>query len=269
MSFLTLDHVSHYYFSNKDYVKTLDNISFSAKDGEFIAILGPSGCGKSTLLSIIAGDIRQTTGRVLLNQEPLSKSELGIGYMLQRDYLFPWKTIIDNVLIGPKIRKSLTAETREKAVQLLEKVGLPNVTEHYPNELSDGMRQRVALVRTLITDPKMVLLDEPFTALDNQSKLKLEGLVSQLLRNDNKTALLATHDIGEAIAMSDRIIVIDANPGSILKIFEVPIELRNEVPFLARRHSKYQLLFDKVWGELDKSETTPSTAKVVANKNGP
>ncbi|PAV27724.1 spermidine/putrescine ABC transporter ATP-binding protein [Virgibacillus profundi] len=252
MSFLTLDHVSHHYFSKSGYTKALDNISLSIKEGEFIALLGPSGCGKSTILSIIAGIMKQTAGKVLLQDKTISDSDLAIGYMLQQDYLFPWKTIIDNVMLGPKICKTNSVKTKEKAMDLLDEVGLCDVADAYPSSLSGGMRQRVALVRTLINDPKVLLLDEPFSALDYQTKLKLEDLVSQLLKTYYKTTILVTHDIGEAIAMSDRIYIMDANPGSIAKVFEVPLELRNETPFLVRRHPKYQLIFDKVWEELDK-----------------
>ncbi|MEN2768317.1 ABC transporter ATP-binding protein [Ornithinibacillus xuwenensis] len=256
MSFLTLENVTHHYFSKNSYTKALDDISFSVKEGEFIALLGPSGCGKSTILSIVSGIMKQTSGSVLLNDNPIEKSGIGIGYMLQQDYLFPWKTILDNVLIGPTIQDTLSAEIREKAIELLEEVGLQKVAKQYPSSLSGGMRQRVALVRTLITDPKILLLDEPFSALDYQTKLKLEDLVFKLLHAYHKTAILVTHDIGEAIAMSDRIIVMSANPGAIAKSFEVPIELRNEMPFLVRRHPKYQSIFDKVWEELNKNETT-------------
>ncbi|MUK90775.1 ATP-binding cassette domain-containing protein [Ornithinibacillus sp. L9] len=254
MSFLTLDNVSHHYFSKNDYTKALDHISFSVKEGEFVALVGPSGCGKSTILSIVAGIIQQTSGKVLLNKEPIKQSELAIGYMLQQDYLFPWKTILDNVLLGPKIHNTDTEEIRNKALELLEEVGLPNVADAYPDSLSGGMRQRVALVRTLITDPKVLLLDEPFSALDYQTKLKLEDLVFKLLKTYHKTAILVTHDIGEAISMSDRILVMDANPGTIAKTFDVPIEIRNEMPFTARRHNKFQNLFDKVWEELNKND---------------
>lgn len=263
MSFLTLDHVSHHYFTKNNYTKALDDINLSVKEGEFVSLLGPSGCGKSTILSIIAGIIMQTAGDVRLQQQPISDSKLAIGYMLQQDYLFPWKTIINNVLLGPKIYNTNTKETKEKAMELLGEVGLSDVAEAYPNSLSGGMRQRVALVRTLINDPKVVLLDEPFSALDYQTKLRLEDLVSLLIKTYHKTTILVTHDIGEAISMSDRIFILNANPGSISKIFEVPIELRNETPFLVRRHPKYQIIFDKVWGEMDKQEPT---AKVVPEK---
>ncbi|WP_067725643.1 ABC transporter ATP-binding protein [Oceanobacillus damuensis] len=254
MSFLDLDHVSHHYFSKNSYTKALNNISMSVKEGEFIALLGPSGCGKSTLLSIMAGIIPNTEGRVLLQGKEIGDSEMGIGYMLQQDYLFPWKTIIDNVLLGPKINQTTSDELKERAVKLLEEVGLKDVSEKYPNELSGGMRQRAALVRTLINDPKILLLDEPFSALDYQTKLKLEDLVSDLLKTYHKTAILVTHDIGEAIAMSDRIFMMDSNPGTIAKTYNVPLELRNEIPFLSRRHPKYQILFDKIWDELEAKE---------------
>ncbi|RDW18744.1 spermidine/putrescine ABC transporter ATP-binding protein [Oceanobacillus arenosus] len=260
MSFLTLDHVSHHYFSKNGFTKALDNISLSVKEGEFISLLGPSGCGKSTILSIIAGIMKQTAGDVYLQHKSISNTDLSIGYMLQQDYLFPWKTIIDNILLGPRIQNQHTDETRARALELLEVVGLPNVAEKYPSALSGGMRQRVALVRTLINDPKLLLLDEPFSALDYQTKLKLENLVAKLFKNYHKTAVLVTHDIGEAIAMSDRVFIMNANPGSIAKVFEVPIELRNETPILVRKHQKYQLLFDKIWEELDKKE---SASKVV------
>nr|WP_245347635.1 ABC transporter ATP-binding protein [Oceanobacillus polygoni] len=259
---MTLDHVSHHYFSKESYTKALDNISMAVKEGEFISLLGPSGCGKSTLLSIIAGIIQQTEGTVSLQGKSTTESEMEIGYMLQQDYLFPWKTIIDNVLLGPKINGNKTDDLRKKALQLLKEVGLKDVEMKYPSELSGGMRQRVALVRTLINNPKILLLDEPFSALDYQTKLNLEDLVADLLKSYHKTAVLVTHDIGEAIAMSDRIFMMNANPGSIAKIYEVPIELRNEVPFLVRRHPKYQLIFDKIWDELESKESQQKVVEI-------
>ncbi|MGM8211935.1 ABC transporter ATP-binding protein [Virgibacillus sp. W0430] len=261
MAYLTLDKVSHHYFSKNNDTKALHALSFSVEQGEFISILGPSGCGKSTILSIIAGLIKQTEGNVLLNNEKITDSSLAIGYMLQQDYLFPWKTILNNVLLGPKIGKMNNSKLRDEAIELLKEVGLAEVINDYPSSLSGGMRQRAALVRTLITNPEVLLLDEPFSALDYLTKLRLENLVSKLLKTYKKTAILVTHDIGEAISMSDRIFLMKANPGSIAKSFEVPIELRNEKPFYVRRHPKYQFLFDKVWNELNKSESTSARAK--------
>lgn len=251
MSFLSVDHVTHYYFSKSKAVQAIKDVSFSVEEGEFISILGPSGCGKSTILSLLANIIQPTEGIITLNGQPISSLEDSIGYMLQQDYLFPWKTIIDNVLLGPKIKKSVTSSTKKDAEQMLNEVGLYEVSDSYPDALSGGMRQRVALVRTLITDPEVLLLDEPFSALDYVTKLTLENAVSELLVAYKKTTVLVTHDIGEAISMSDRIIIMNANPGSICKIYEVPFELRNERPFDVRRHPKYQLIFDKIWNELD------------------
>ncbi|HLS61584.1 MAG TPA: ABC transporter ATP-binding protein [Virgibacillus sp.] len=254
MSFLTLDNISHHFFSTKGYTKALDQISMNVKEGEFVSILGPSGCGKSTILSIIAQVIEQTEGSVRLKHRDHHHLEDSIGYMLQQDYLFPWKTIIDNVLLGPKIKQTNTTDLKTEGMNLLREVGLADVTHDYPDSLSGGMRQRAALVRTLITNPDILLLDEPFSALDYLTKLKLEDLVFQLLKAYQKTAILVTHDIGEAISMSDRIFIMKANPGTMNKIFDVPLELRNETPFLVRRHPKYQLLFDKIWDELNKDE---------------
>ncbi|QTN00150.1 ATP-binding cassette domain-containing protein [Sediminibacillus dalangtanensis] len=254
MSFLALNHISHQYFTEKSYTKALDNISFTVEEGSFISILGPSGCGKTTLLSIISGLIKPTRGEVTLSGIKVEDAEAEIGYMLQQDYLFPWKTILDNVLIGPKVQRKQTAEVQEKGIDFLKEIGLGNVIHAYPAELSGGMRQRAALIRTLITDPKLLLLDEPFSALDYQTKLKLEDLVSHLLKEYHKTSVLVTHDIGEAIAMSDQIYLMKANPGEIAEIFEVPIELRDLPPFQARKHLKYQLLFDRIWEELNSLE---------------
>ncbi|WP_077327648.1 ABC transporter ATP-binding protein [Virgibacillus siamensis] len=255
MSFLALENISHHYFSAKTFTKALDNITFSVKEGQITAVLGPSGCGKSTLLSIISGEIQQTEGNVLLDQKPLSQSEHTIGLMLEHDYLFPRKTIIDNVLIGPKISGQLSTETKQRAVDLLYDVGLSNVSKTYPNELSKEMRQRVAFIRTLITDPKILLMDEPFSALDYQTKLKLQDLFAKTLRTYHKTTLLVTHDIEEAIAMSDRIIVMES--GSIDRIYDVPIELREEKPFFVRRHPKFRILFEKIWEGCRKHKTDP------------
>ncbi|WLV23844.1 ABC transporter ATP-binding protein [Aciduricibacillus chroicocephali] len=259
MTFLSIDNISHLFFNKDSTTEALDSISFTMNEGEFISLLGPSGCGKSTLLNIIAGLINQTEGEVLLQGKRLRDQEHKIGYMLQQDYLFPWKTILDNVMLGPQIAKVRNEEIELEAMNLLEEVGLTGVEDKYPNSLSGGMRQRAALVRTLINEPEILLLDEPFSALDYFTKLKLEDLVSKILKTYQKTAILVTHDIGEAISMSDRIIVLDRQPGKIHQIFEVPIELRNERPFLCRRHSKYQTIFEKVWGAMNVIEAGTAT----------
>lgn len=263
MSFLTLDNISHHYFSEKTYTKSLENVSFKVNEGEFVTILGPSGCGKSTLISIVSGFIKQTEGEVLLNRKTPTQSDCIFGCMFQQDCLFPWKKIMDNVLIGSKISGQLTSKTKHEALKLLHDAGLSEVDNKYPNALSSWMRQRVSLIRALITDPIILLLDEPFSALDCQTKLRQEDFILKMLKTFNKTTLLVTHDITEAIAMSDRIIVMDSSPGKLSRTFNVPIELREEKPFLVRKHPKYQMLFDRIWKELDNNQTDSFTDKVV------
>lgn len=251
MSILKLEQVSHHYFSKNSYTKALEDISFAIQPGEFISLLGPSGCGKSTILSIIARLVKHTSGKIYINEQSLNDSNEEIGYMLQQDYLFPWKTILENVLLGPKIQNRKQETIQNKAIDLLKEVDLENVHDQYPEALSGGMRQRAALVRTLINDPQIFLLDEPFSSLDFQTKLKLEELVANILTSYHKTTILVTHDIGEAIAMSDRIILMKAKPGRISHIYDVPIELRNHTPMFARKHPKFQVLFDEIWNDLE------------------
>lgn len=254
MSFLNIQDVSHIYFSKKSKKTAIIDVSLSIKEGEFVSIIGPSGCGKTTLLSIIAGLITPTKGAVTLDHEVVKLGNKNTGYMLQQDYLFPWKTIEENIFLGLKLNNQLDSQTKIRTLSLLKKIGLDNVEKHYPSQLSGGMRQRVALVRTLATNPKLLLLDEPFSALDFQTKLKLEDLVFETLKQFQKTAVLVTHDIGEAIAMSDRIILLSNNPGTVHQVFEVPKELRALMPFEVRNHEKYNELFQLIWKELENLE---------------
>jgi NitT/TauT family transport system ATP-binding protein len=255
MSFLTIENVHHTYFTKDTANTALEDISLTIQEGEFISFLGPSGCGKTTLLSIIAGLLIPTAGKVTIENEPIKRARNLIGYMLQSDYLFPWKTIEENILVGLTIMNKDSDESIANTLSLLKEIGLEGVEKAYPNQLSGGMRQRAALVRTLATNPKILLLDEPFSALDYQTKLKLEDLVSNTLKDYQKTALLVTHDIGEAIAMSDRIFLLSPNPGKLARTFIVPNELREIVPFKARQHSKFSDLFQEIWKELDQLET--------------
>lgn len=256
MSFLSIDQIEHIYFTPERATKVLEDISITIEEGEFISFLGPSGCGKTTLLSIIAGLLDPTGGDVKLKGRRPGECVSDIGYMLQQDYLFPWKTIEENSLLGLKLADSLTEASKRKTLQLLKDMGLHDVEKLYPSQLSGGMRQRVALVRTLATDPLLLLLDEPFSALDYQTKLKLEDLVFTTLKSFKKTAMLVTHDIGEAIAMSDRIFLLRANPGRVAKTFIVPSELRESIPFEARQHPQFSSLFQKIWKELEQLEAS-------------
>lgn len=255
MSFLTIKDIHHTYFTKASSTTALSDISLHVEEGEFISFLGPSGCGKTTLLSIIAGLIKPTNGTVLLENRPVSSSKNQIGYMLQQDYLFPWKTIEENILLGLKLSKSLNTQTRSRTMGLLNEIGLVGVEKQLPKQLSGGMRQRVALVRTLATEPKILMLDEPFSALDYQTKLKLEDLVSKTLKEYGKTAILVTHDIGEAIAMSDRVFLLSSSPGRIHKIFQIPQELKQLSPFETRNHETYTSFFQTIWKELESLES--------------
>jgi NitT/TauT family transport system ATP-binding protein len=254
MSLLTVENIHHIYFTKDTATVALQDVHLSVEEGEFVSFLGPSGCGKTTLLSIIAGLIRPVKGTVTLGNKMITKPDSIIGYMLQQDYLFPWKTIEDNITLGQKIIGKQTKEMKQNTLDLLQEMGLENVEKQYPSQLSGGMRQRAALVRTLATNPKILLLDEPFSALDYQTKLRLEDLVVHTLKEYKKTALLVTHDIGEAIAMSDRIFVFSSKPGRIIRTYLVPKELRELTPFNARQHPSYSTLFQIIWKELDQLE---------------
>lgn len=258
MSFLQLNATSHVYLTKSAAKEALSDLSFSIAEGEFVSLLGPSGCGKSTLLSIISGLLQPTEGSVTLQNKLIQSSGDRMGYMLQQDYLFPWKTIEENCYIGLKLLNKLTPEKKEITLALLDSMGLSDVRHAYPDQLSGGMRQRVALVRTLATNPDLLLLDEPFSALDYQTKLKLEDLVFQTLKAHQKTAILVTHDIGEAIAMSDRIILLSPRPGKIAKIFQVPSQLQTLLPFKARNHPDFSTNFQLIWKELDSLEQSPT-----------
>jgi len=252
MEFLNLENIHHSYFSSTQAKDVLCDINLGIREGEFVSFIGPSGCGKTTLLSIIAGLFPPTKGKVYIDGEEIStQNQSLIGYMLQQDYLFPWKNIEDNIIIGLKIMERSQKTHKVTANALLQEVGLPNVSGNYPRELSGGMRQRVALARTLAVNPRILLLDEPFSALDYQSKLKLEDLVVETLKAYQKTAVLVTHDIGEAIAMSERVFLFSANPGTLHRVFEIPETLQQLSPFDARQHPAYSDVFQAIWKELE------------------
>ncbi len=246
-----LNDVAHVYITDREASLAVDHLQMSVAPGEFVSIVGPSGCGKTTILSIIAGLLTPSHGEVLVNGHKLDGPTPEVGYMLQQDYLFPWRTILNNALIGLELTGRITPESIEVTSGLLEEMGLKGKESIYPQQLSGGMRQRVALVRTLATDPSLLLLDEPFSALDYQTKLQLEDLISRTLRERNKTAVLVTHDLSEAIAMSDRIILLGSNPGRIRKTFDVPHNIREVLPFHARDQEGFQHLFHEIWSAME------------------
>ena len=245
--------VSLRYFTLQGETQALDNISLAVAPGEFVSIIGQSGCGKSTLLSIIAGILEPSAGSVTVDGKPVTGPSPSIGYMLQQDYLYEWRSILDNALLGAQIQKRNMREARERAIHLLHKCGMGDFLHHYPRQLSGGMRQRVALARTLVTNPDVVLLDEPFSALDSQTRLAIADEVVEVLRSEGKSVVLVTHDIGEAIAMTDRVVVLSRRPGRIKSehLMTFPSHGKRPTPFEARALPEFNTYFGTLWDELD------------------
>jgi NitT/TauT family transport system ATP-binding protein len=242
------------YFGWEGETEALQNISLSVAPGEFVAIIGPSGCGKSTLLSLIAGLFAPTEGFVLVDGRAVIGPNRKIGYMLQQDYLFEWRTILDNVVLGAEIQGAPMTTARERARQLLTHYGLGQFLHHLPRQLSGGMRQRAALARTLCTEPDIVLLDEPFSALDSQTRLALADEIGNILRREAKTVILVTHDIGEAISMAERVVVMSRRPGQIKSNHAIRFTTANgtrPAPLAARNAPEFASYFNTLWQELD------------------
>jgi len=240
------------YHSLKGETPALKNISFSVEEGEFISIVGPSGCGKSTLLNIIAGLIIPSSGEVYIDGEKTTSS-LTIGYMFQRDHLFEWLTVWENVTLGLKIQHKLSIENTGQVYELLKNYNLIEFKNHYPRELSGGMRQKVALIRTLALGPKVLLLDEPFSALDFQTRLNVGDEISEIIKKENKTVIMVTHDISEAISMSDRILVLSQRPASIMKNASIIFPEKYNSPLKRREAPEFREYFDIIWKELNKN----------------
>lgn len=242
------------YVTDREAVLALEGMNLTVHPGEFISLVGPSGCGKTTLLSVMAGLLAPSRGEVLIHGKPVAGPTPEVGYMLQQDYLFPWRTILGNAVLGLELTGRLTEESRETVRALLEEMGLGDTADLYPHQLSGGMRQRVALARTLATDPELLLLDEPFSALDYQTKLQLEDLIIDTLKQRQKTGVLVTHDLSEAIAMSDRVVVLAPRPGRIKSTYEIPDNIRAVQPFYAREQAGFNQLFQEIWRDLETSE---------------
>ncbi len=245
-----LENVSLTYQTKTNETLAIDNLNLTIYEGEFVAIVGPSGCGKTTILSLISGILKPTKGKVTINLPP---DKNNTGYMFQHDHLFGWRSIMKNILIGPEVQKSNNQSAKDYATLLLRKYGLYEYKDRYPNELSGGMRQRVALIRTLVLKPKILLLDEPFSALDFQTRLGVCDDVSNILTEEKKTAVLVTHDLSEAISMADRVIVLSPRPATVKKIFKT--NLKNYgLPLKRREHPDFSKLFDKIWKEIQTYE---------------
>ena len=241
------------YHSKIGETQALSELSFSVENQEFVSMVGPSGCGKTTILSLIAGLLTPSSGEILLDGKKIERINTDIGYMFQRDNLFDWLTVEKNVLFALKLQKKLTEENKSFVYTLVEKYGLADFLNHYPSELSGGMRQRVSLIRTLATRPKLLLLDEPFSALDYQTRLEIQNIVHKIILDEKQTAILVTHDIGEAIAMSKRIVILSKRPARVKKIVEIEFP-EGLTPFEKRSHPNYNNYFNIIWEELKNEE---------------
>ena len=244
---LELQDISHAYHGMEGETLALSHLSFSLKQGDFVSIVGPSGCGKSTLLSIISGLIPPESGTVNLIGNH-------IGYMLQKDHLLEWRSVYRNIILGLEVQHSVTADTKEKAYGLLKQYGLEQFANAKPSELSGGMRQRVALIRTLILEPDLLLLDEPFSALDYQTRLAVGDDIGQIIRNEKRTAILVTHDLAEAISLGDRVIVLTERPGSVKTIVPIHFPEEKNTPLLRRNTPEFNEYFHAIWKELNVHE---------------
>lgn len=239
---LRFDNVSMHYHTKQGETVALQNVNFSVSEGEFVAIIGPSGCGKTTLLSLAAGLLSPTKGKVVTDGG-------SFGYMLQKDELFPWRTIEKNIFLPLEIKRTDTPENRARALALAEKYGLGQFLKSYPAALSGGMRQRAALIRTLSVNPDVLLLDEPFSALDYQTRLSVCDDVYKIIRQEKKTALLITHDISEAISVADKIFVLSRRPARV--VAEHALAFSESEPLKRRENKLFSHWFEILWKELN------------------
>lgn len=246
---LSLQNVTYNYHTLQDETPAIKSISMFANDKEFVSIVGPSGCGKTTLLSLIAGILTPSSGTITLGGEPLANKKNKIGYMFQRDHLFEWRNVLQNVKLGLEIGKHKSEESLNYVNDLLVKYGLQDFKRKYPSHLSGGMRQRVALIRTLATRPEILLLDEPFGALDYQTKRIVIQDVNNIITSEQKTSVLVTHDLNEAVSLSDRIVVLSKRPSEVKKVFSSHLR---EIPSIEDRKNtrEYKELVDNIWKEL-------------------
>jgi NitT/TauT family transport system ATP-binding protein len=235
-------------------VRAVEDISLTIEDQEFVAIVGQSGCGKSTLLSLISGLLRPTRGSVFIDQEEVQGPCRRVGYMLQNDYLFEWRTILDNALLGLEIRREKTPEAVAEVKAMLKAYGLGGFEQYYPAQLSGGMRQRVALIRTLATGPDVLLLDEPFSALDYQNRLAVGEEVVKILRERRKTVIMVTHDIPEAVSMANRVVVMTPRPGRIRSIHRIKMCDEGLTPLQTRERPQFREYFTTIWKELNRDD---------------
>lgn len=238
---LTFNDISYTYHTKEGETTAVKNMSFKVEKGQFVAVIGPSGCGKTTILSLAAGILKPSSGEIVRQSQEF-------GYMLQRDALFSWRTVEQNIFLPLEVKKRNTPEKRQKALELAEKYGLKDFLKKTPSQLSGGMRQRVALIRTLAAEPEMLLLDEPFSALDYQTRLEVCDDVQGIIKSEKKTALLVTHDISEAIALADKVVVLSKRPATV--VAEHTIDFGDGGPKKRRECAEFSLVFEALRKEL-------------------
>lgn len=239
---LKFERVEMRYHTKNGETMAVKDLSFSVKQGEFLAVVGPSGCGKTTLLSLAAGLLKPSAGKI-------ENGGVTFGYMLQKDELFPWRTIEKNVFLPLEIQRRNTPERRQKVLSLAEKYGLKDFLKSFPRELSGGMRQRAALIRTLAAEPDVLLLDEPFSALDYQTRLNVCDDVYRIIKSEKKTAVLITHDISEAVSVADEAIVLSRRPATLVAEYALPFG--EETPLKRRENPAFSLWFERLWKDLN------------------
>lgn len=245
--------VSLSYHTLQGETTALSHISFTLMPGEFLAIVGPSGCGKSTLLNLICGLLHPEQGSILMDGSPIQSQTARIGYMLQKDHLLEWRSVYKNVLLGLEIRGEVTSEKKALAEKMLKTYGLDKFKNARPSQLSGGMRQRAALIRTLALKPDLLLLDEPFSALDYQTRLNVSDDIGRILKKEHKPAILVTHDISEAISMADRVIILSSRPAVIQKIVTIDLGMEERTPLSSRNAPEFKSYFNLIWKELNQN----------------
>jgi NitT/TauT family transport system ATP-binding protein len=250
VALLSIEGVRKEYFSRGKRVVALESVDLDIPQGEFVTIVGPSGCGKSTLLNLIVGLLRSSGGRIVFRGSAIDGICTQIGYVTQKDNLFPWRTLVENVEIALEIRSVDKNARRRHAEELIERVGLRGFEEHYPHELSGGMRQRANIIRTLIYDPELILMDEPFGPLDAQTRIVLQDQLLNLWSTTKKTIIFITHDLIEAITLADRVVLMSSRPGKIKSIEQVEIARPRDV-FKIHESEQFRAVYEKLWRECD------------------
>ena len=255
---LSIESVSREFSTRGKTVLALDSLALGVDEGEFVTVVGPSGCGKSTLLNLIVGLLPLSAGRILFRNRPVDGINPEIGYVTQKDNLLPWRTLVQNVELALEIRGVEKSQRRRRAEELIAQVGLNGFEEHYPHELSGGMRQRANIIRTLIYDPELILMDEPFGPLDAQTRIVLQDQLLKLWSASRKTILFITHDLVEAIALADRVVVMTSRPGRVKHVAAVPIPRPRDV-YQIHSSQDFRQVHERLWRELRPEVTMAET----------